>query len=106
MQMDRGAGLQGQASVSEHVQSGMRGCPSVCCMQKPGPKQEPWQWEMRWPPTEVLVQVVLFAPWRARPGPGTEVLINYGRKSNEELLLLYGAPAERGSAQFEAQFDV
>ena len=29
-------------------------------------------------------------PWKARPGPGTEVLINYGRKSNEELLLLYG----------------
>ena len=36
------------------------------------------------------VQVSLVVPWRARPVPGTEVLINYGRKSNEELLLLYG----------------
>ena len=37
------------------------------------------------------VQVSLVVPWKARPAVGTEVLINYGRKSNEELLLLYGA---------------
>ena len=36
------------------------------------------------------VQVSLVVPWKARPAVGTEVLINYGRKSNEELLLLYG----------------
>ena len=35
-------------------------------------------------------QVSLVVPWKARPAVGTEVLINYGRKSNEELLLLYG----------------
>ena len=31
------------------------------------------------------------APWKALPSVGQQVFINYGDKSNEQLLLLYGA---------------
>ena len=39
-------------------------------------------------------QVSLVTPWRALPAAGQQVFIDYGDKSNEQLLLLYGALAD------------
>ena len=38
-------------------------------------------------------RVSLVAPARYVPAPGSELTIDYGAKSNEQLLFLYGAPA-------------
>lgn len=39
-----------------------------------------------------LAQVSLVTPWRALPSPGQQICFDYGDKSNEQLLLLYGKP--------------
>ena len=38
-------------------------------------------------------QISLVTPARYLPAPGSELTIDYGAKSNEQLLFLYGAPA-------------
>ena len=48
-------------------------------------------------------RVALVAPLSAAPGPGDELLIDYGDKSQEELLLLYGFAHARSSAATEGR---